>query len=164
VQCDKVRIGLGSKKSSAGEGGLLEGAGPVEERDTSATRARELSPQRRCERGHQVLLAAEPSKEPPRGQAAFVITLYGACQLFIDTFITCHASCAIMDAQTKTEAKVRQLAVRFPEVLVARIEHHRALMNEERPGLNVTLSAAIRVLVEQALEFAESAAEARRGQ
>jgi hypothetical protein len=36
-------------------------------------------------------------------------------------------------------------------------------MNEERPGLNVTLSAAIRVLVEQALEFAESAAEVRRG-
>jgi hypothetical protein len=45
--------------------------------------------------------------------------------------------------------------------LLARIECHRALMNEERPGLNVTLSAAIRVLVEQALEFAESAAKAR---
>ena len=69
----------------------------------------------------------------------------------------------LMDAKRKTEAKDKQLAVRFPEALVARIERHRALMNEERPGLNVTLSAAIRVLVEQALEFAESAAESRRG-
>jgi hypothetical protein len=69
-----------------------------------------------------------------------------------------------MDAQRKTEAKDRQLAVRFPEALVARIERHRTLMNEERPGLNVTLSATVRVLVEQALEFAESAAETRRGQ
>jgi hypothetical protein len=68
-----------------------------------------------------------------------------------------------MNLQRKTEAKHKQLAVRFPEALVARIELHRALMNEERPGLNVTLSAAIRVLVEQALEFAESAAEFRHG-
>jgi hypothetical protein len=69
-----------------------------------------------------------------------------------------------MDAQRMTEAKDKQLAVRSPETLLARIERHRALMNEERPGLNVTLSAAIHVLVEQALEFAESAAKARRGQ
>jgi hypothetical protein len=69
-----------------------------------------------------------------------------------------------MDAQRKTETKDKQLAVRFPEALMVRIERHRALMNEERPGLNVTLSATVRVLVEQALEFAESAAETRRGQ
>jgi hypothetical protein len=37
-------------------------------------------------------------------------------------------------------------------------------MNEERPGLNVTLSAIVRILIEQGLEFAESVAEKRRGQ
>lgn len=70
----------------------------------------------------------------------------------------------IMSDQKRMGAKDKQLAVRFPEVLVARIERHRALMNEERPGLNVTLSATVRILVEQALGFAESASEARRGQ
>ncbi len=36
-------------------------------------------------------------------------------------------------------------------------------MNAERPGLGVTRSAVLRVLVEQALEFAESASELRHG-
>ncbi len=63
----------------------------------------------------------------------------------------------------KPATKDVQLAVRLPRALLQRIDQHRQRMNEERPGLGVTRSAVLRVLVEQALEFAESASDLRYG-
>ena len=54
------------------------------------------------------------------------------------------------------EAGDVQLAARIPRKLRDRLERHREAVNRDRPGLQVSLSACIRELLEQALANAES--------
>lgn len=67
-------------------------------------------------------------------------------------------------ADRKPRTKDVQLAVRLPKGLLQRIDAQCRRMEDERPGLGVTRSAVVRVLVEQALELAESASEPRHGE
>jgi hypothetical protein len=52
-----------------------------------------------------------------------------------------------------------QLALRIPESLVMRIDAFTRRVNDERPGLSASRSAAARMLIEQALALVEAAAE-----
>lgn len=52
----------------------------------------------------------------------------------------------------KSLAETKQVAFRLPEDLVARLDDHAATMMSEHPGLDVTRTDVVRVLLTRALD------------
>jgi len=62
-----------------------------------------------------------------------------------------------MDAVKPESPESFQVAIRLPKALVDWIDAYTEELNEARPGLKVTRSSAIRMLLEQAKADVESA-------
>lgn len=65
-----------------------------------------------------------------------------------------------MTTSTSTSEPTKQLAIRLPESLVERVEGHVARMRRASPGVDVRRADAIRALLFDALDRAETEGKA----